>query len=292
MKDLKDKVGVVTGGASGIGFGIAGALADAGAHVVIADIRGEKAAQAAGELAKRGVRTSSVACDVSDRSAVERLADHAWSEFGHVDLIFNNAGIMSGVGPLIDAKEEDFRWHLEVNVLGVWHGCAVFGKRFQEQGTPAHIVNTGSEHSLYAAHPFGGCYTASKHAILALSDVLRLELPDFIQVSILCPGLVSTELVRSGEIRPDRFGGPEQIDEAVAEGSALNLGMRPEDIGKRAIKGVLRGDFYIVTHPHNRPYIEDRYNEIRNAFETQAPPFEGDEQYDMRKVIEKMLEGL
>jgi NAD(P)-dependent dehydrogenase (short-subunit alcohol dehydrogenase family) len=289
MKDLKGKVSVVTGGASGIGLGIARALARAGTHVLIADIQKDKAAQAAAEVAKLGVRTSAFACDVSNRSAVEKLADQAWSEFGHVDLIFNNAGVMSEIGPLIDASEENFRWLLEVNVLGVWLGCAVFGKRFQEQGTPAHIINTGSEHSLYPSHPFGGFYTATKHAILALSDVLRLELPDFIQVSILCPGLVSTELARSGGLRPERFGGPAPLDPAMAGEDVTQLGMSADDIGERAIEGVRRGDFYIVTHPHNRPYIEDRYREILTAFEIQAPHYEGDEVYDVRKIMVQMM---
>ena len=102
MKDLKDKVAVVTGGASGIGLGIAKALANAGTNIVVANIQENKAVQAATELTRLGVHTSAFTCDVTDRSTVERLADHAWAEFGHVDIIVNNAGVMSEAYRVID----------------------------------------------------------------------------------------------------------------------------------------------------------------------------------------------
>ena len=132
MKDLKDKVAVVTGCASGIGLGIAKALANAGTHIVVADIQEDKAEAAAAEIAKLGVKTSTFKCDVTDRSSVEKLAEHAWAEFGHVDIIVNNAGVMTEGCPLVDEKEADFRWLLDVNLIGEWNGCAVFGKRFIE----------------------------------------------------------------------------------------------------------------------------------------------------------------
>ena len=161
MKELKNKVAVITGGSSGIGFGIARALAKAETHLVINDIKEDNATQAAEALQEYGIRTSSFACDVSVHSEVEELAKFAWSEFGHVDMIFNNAGVTCGVGPLIEGKVEDFRWLLDVNLIGEWNGCSVFGKRFIEQGTPAHIVNTASENSFYPAAPLQGFYVAT-----------------------------------------------------------------------------------------------------------------------------------
>lgn len=104
-------------------------------------------------------------------------------------MIFNDAGVSSEPTKLIDGKEADFRWLLDVNVMGTWNGCSVFGKRFREQGTPSHIINTASENSFYPVASMSGFYVATKHAILALSDVLRMEVPDFIKVSILCCGL-------------------------------------------------------------------------------------------------------
>ena len=289
MENLKDKAAVVTGGSSGIGLGIAKALAGEGVNIIIADIVPEKAEKAANELKDYGVRTSAFECDVSSYAEVQKLADFAWKEFGHVDLIFNNAGVSSGIGTVIDGKEEDFRWLLEVNLIGEWNGCSVFGKRFIEQGTPAHIVNTASENSFYPAAPLQGFYVATKHAVLGLSDTLRMELPDYIGVSVLCCGLVNTKLHRSSEYKPTRLGGPSEPENAEAGKMVMQLGMDPDDIGKLTIEAVKRGDFYIVTHPHNREYIVERYEEIIGAFDKQAPHFEGDGMHDVRKIMEQFM---
>jgi NAD(P)-dependent dehydrogenase (short-subunit alcohol dehydrogenase family) len=290
MENLVDKVAVVTGAAGGLGLAIARSLAKAGTHVMVADIQEEKAKEAAAEIENMGVRAAFAACDVSDRGSVEKLADQAWATFGNVDLIFNNAGVMSAIGPLIEGKEEDFRWIWEVNVLGVWNGCSVFGKRFIEQGRPAHIVNTGSEHSIAPAHPMAGFYTVTKHAILALSDILRMELPELVQVSILCPGLIATDLNQAGKHRPDRFGGPTSIaPEGASNANLADLGMGADIVADLAVEGVRRGDFYIVTHPHDRHYVVARYSELLTAFDKQAPGFEGDYKYDMRKIMADLM---
>jgi NAD(P)-dependent dehydrogenase (short-subunit alcohol dehydrogenase family) len=276
---LKDKVAVITGGASGIGFAIAKHLAQAGAHVMIADIEADKAAAAAAQLAGIGVRTTSRRCDVTNRTSVEELAEQAWQEFGRVDVIVNNAGVIGRMGPAIDAREEDVRWVTEVNYFGVWYGCSAFGRRFIQQGTPARLVITGSENSLSGVHPMAAAYTASKHALLGLAEVLRMELPDFIRVQILCPGMVQTQLGGAARNRPERFGGP------VVSERAPSPGMSADEVGERTVKGIERGDFYIVTHAHDIELIERRYNELRLAFEQQAPRYPGDDQYDVMKLM-------
>ncbi|MGE0387731.1 MAG: SDR family NAD(P)-dependent oxidoreductase [Gammaproteobacteria bacterium] len=280
MKDFNGKGVVVTGAASGIGLGIARAFADAGARVMIADIDADGARAAAGQLQSRGAQAIAAGCDVADRAAVEALADRAWSELGRVDVIVNNAGTIARPGRLIDASPDDFRWLLDVNLIGVWNGCSVFGRRFVDQGSPAHIVNTGSEHSLIPAHPGAGFYTATKHGVLAISDILRLELPEFIGVSILCPGIVRTNLGAGPARRPERYGGP-----VAGAGGAIDIGLDPDDVGRRVLAAVERGDFYIVTHSHVRQYVEQRYREILDAFDRQAPHAPGDEAYDMRRVM-------
>src|SRR6202044_488703 len=209
MEQLAGQVAVVTGAGSGIGRGIAAALAAAGAHVMVADIDAAAARETAAQLADAGVEAVATECDVPDREAVEALADKAWAHFGHVDITVNNAGVFPPIRRAISIEERDARWVLEVNLMGAWYGCSAFGRRFTEQGTSAHILNTGSENSLGVAHAGAAFYTASKHALLGLSDVLRRELPDFIGVSILCPGMVATNLGSSARHRPDRFGGPE-----------------------------------------------------------------------------------
>ncbi|MWA07028.1 SDR family NAD(P)-dependent oxidoreductase [Actinomadura sp. LD22] len=283
MRDLKGKVAVVTGAAEGIGAGIARALAAHGAHVVIADINAQGAEALADELAAADVRTLGLHCDVSDRTAVEALADQAFDAFGHVDIVVNNAGVLPPIKRVVDIDERDARWVLEVNVLGVLHGCSVFGRRFVEQGSPAHILNTGSENSLGLPHTGAGMYTASKHAVLGLSDVLRNELPDHIGVSVLCPGMVATRLAGNVRNRPERFGGA-----ITPARDGAQHGMDPDEVGRRAVEGIRRGDFYIVTHPPVIELAKERWLEISAAFAAQAPRFEGDESLDTRAQIRRL----
>lgn len=285
---IRGKKAVVTGGGSGIGRAISLALAERGCDVVVADVDREAASAVAREVAEKGVRGVAARCDVTNLESVEALAEHAWSELGGVDLLFNNAGVIGGT-VLLDSEAPDLRWILEVNLVGVWHGCSVFGKRFRDQGTPAWIVNTGSEHSLGCAHPGVGFYTASKHAVLGLSDVLRREVPENIGVSVLCPGMVRTEIWNAGRNRPDRFGGQAASD-PIAQ-TLLAQGMAAEEIGRRAVEGVEAEEFLIVTHSHARRYAQERWEAISSAFDRQAPYREEDERYDVNKAVERMLSG-
>lgn len=284
MEDLADKVAVVTGAGSGIGRGIARALADAGVAVAVADIEQGGAEAVAAELVGADVDAIAVRCDVADREDVEALADAAWAHFGHVDVMVNNAGVIGTTRRCIEADERDARWICDVNVFGTWHGCSVFGKRFVEQGTPAHILNTGSENSLGVPHTGAAFYTASKHAVLGLTDVLRHELPDFIGVSILCPGMVQTRLSSAARNRPDQYGGPIESD------ARIEMGMDADEVGRRAVEGIRAGAFYIVTHPPVRELVEERAAEILAAFDTQAPRYAGDEVLDTRATIQRMRE--
>ncbi len=268
MDDFKDKVAVITGGASGIGLGIGRALAAQGAHIVVADLEIGPAEAAAAELVGSGVRSLAVHCDVSDRASVESLADRAWTEFGRVDVLCNNAGV-GAASPVADATQDEVEWLFSVNVFGVWNGCSVFVPRFREQGGPAHILNTGSEHSLGIPFAGMGIYTATKHAVLALSDVLRRELePAGIVVSILCPGAVRTEIWNAGRNRPERFGGPEQAPEEHRQ--FLASGMDPDEVGRLAVAAIGRGDFFVLSHPDVRAIAEARCREMLAAFDAQA----------------------
>ncbi len=282
MDNFNGKVAVITGGASGIGFAIAQALVAEGARVAVADIHGaEEAAASLGDAA-RGYR-----CDVTQRGDIEALAEAAWTDFGRVDLLFNNAGVMPGVAPLTAASENDLRWVYEVNVFGAWNVCKVFVERFTAQGTPAHIVNTGSENSLCALGPMMAVYNSSKHAVLGFTDILRHELPDFIGISLLCPGVVKTNLASSVESRPEGFGGPEKN-----QLGDMTTGMEPAELARRCLDGVRRGDFFIVTHYATRYMAEERCNEVMQAFDEQTEEYDGWQEWDSRSMIMRALGAL
>ena len=263
--DIAGKVAVVTGGASGIGRGIARALAARGADVVVADVDAVRAGDVAAELARAGVRSIAVPCDVTDRASVEALADRAWSAFGRVDVLCNNAGVGT-LAQVVETPVRDAEWIFAVNVWGVIHGCQVFVPRFLAAGRPAHVLNTGSEHSVGIPVPGMGVYTASKHAVLALSDVLRRELePNGVGVSLLCPGVVRTEIWNAGRNRHDRFGGRQESPAEFA--SLLDTGMDPDDVGRIAVAGIEAGEFFIMSHREVRAVAEARCRDVMAAFD-------------------------
>ncbi len=269
MEELKDRVAVVTGAASGIGRGIARAFAAKGCHVVAADVDVAGAEQLATELAAGGVQSLAVRCDVTDRAALDGLAERAWTHFGRVDVLCNNAGVGS-MSLVSEASPTDVQWIFSVNVFGVLHGCAAFVPRFRAAGRPAHILNTGSEHSLGVPFPGMGIYTASKHAVLGLSDVMRRELAAFdIGVSVLCPAVVRTEIWNAGRTRGERFGGPVQSPEQFRQ--FMEAGMDPDEVGRIAVAGVERNDFLILTHPEVRALAEERSQTVLGAFDKYFP---------------------
>lgn len=278
------KAAVVTGGASGIGFGIAQALLEKGCRVMIADIEEAKVLAAAEMLNKLGGDVRTQVCNVADYASVTQLADAAWEAFGEINLVFNNAGVGTS-GNIIDTDPKEVDWVLDVNLKGVWNGCSVFGKRFVAQEGNSVICNTASEHALGVPHLGQGIYTASKHALLGMSDVMRGELPEHVSVSVVCPGLVKTELHIASRNGPS--GMPPEDVAAIGE-QVLARGMDPLDIGHLTVAGVERGDFLIMTHPHARAFAEKRWQDIEEGF-AKAPEVENAEQYDVTSVIQSVL---
>ena len=191
-----NKIAVVTGAGSGIGRSIARLLARCGAKVHCADINGEAAATVAGELDNAEAHT----LDVTDAEAVRALADKIYAKDGRVDLLFNNAGI-GHAALMADTQLEDWRSVLEVNVMGVVNGIHAFLPRMVQQSTAAHIVNTASGAGLIP-HPKMAAYCASKHAVVGLSTSLSAELHDSnVRVTILCPGVINTAIVKNTKMR-------------------------------------------------------------------------------------------
>lgn len=268
---------VVTGAASGIGRAIAHELSARGARVIISDV---SEAGLAETLAGLGAGCSSFICDVSDHAQVEALAAHATGTLGGCDLLFANAGvIVAGRYTRMTPAEAD--WILGVNVRGAWSTTAVFARLMEQQPEGGRICFTGSEHSLGFQHANAALYTASKHAVLGLAEVLRAEMPEKISVSIFCPGLVGTAL--GGGPRPAGLPVPERNLDMSARIQAR--GMPAEEAARDAIDGTLRGDFYVVTHSHTILAAERRLAEMQGAFAAQAPWSRNADRYDVNQVL-------
>ena len=263
MKDLKDKVVVITGGATGIGFSFAKAFGKEGAKLILAGRREDRLKEAVSALEEQGTEATYKTCDTSDAQQVEALADFAWGWKGHVDVIMNNAGIILPSTPVIDTPFSDVEKIFSINYFGVWYGSAIFGKRMIEQGTPAAIYNLGSENSLFHGVPYGAAYVSTKHAVLALTESLREEMPEFVEVGLICPGFVESEMI------PD-------------EGKAM--AMPSDQYVDIAMKQIKEGTFFNVSHAYNIERIQARYEEITEAYNTYAPRYEGDAQYDIRTL--------
>ena len=267
--EVSGKGAVVTGAGSGIGAGIAAALVEAGASIIVADIELDKAEAVAAELNRGGGKAFAFKCDVRHYSEVEALADFAWDKLGHVEILCNNAGV-APIGAAVAATEHDARWIFDVNVFGVWNGMRIFSERFLKSGAPAWIVNTGSHHSIGAPSKNIALYVSTKHAVLGLSEGFRTELGDKVGMSVLCPGIINTELWNSARNRPQEFGGSNIADPAQGE-IVRELGFPPRKVGELVVRAIEAGDFWIWTHPQDIDLIEKRYQESVESIQRQWP---------------------
>jgi NAD(P)-dependent dehydrogenase (short-subunit alcohol dehydrogenase family) len=245
MKDVDGKVAVVTGAASGIGEAMARRFAAAGMKVVLADVDEARLASVASSIPG----ALAVPTDVARAADVTRLADEAERAFGAVHVVCNNAGIGGAGGPLWTISEEDLRRTIDVNLWSVWHGIRVFVPRMLARGGEGHIVNTASMAGL-TAPPMMGAYAATKHAVVAMSEVLAKDLQlagAALRVSVLCPGWVRTRIA-DGALGP--------IQKLVADGIA------PAAVADRVLEAIREERFYILTHPELVPAIAERMKDL------------------------------
>lgn len=275
MQDLEGKVAFITGGASGIGLAMARSFAAAGMKVVIADIQTDALEKAAAGLKGSNADVLAIELDVTDRDAMARAADEAEAAFGNVHVLCNNAGV-AAFGPLIDATYEDWDWVIGVNLHGVINGIQTFLPRIKGHGEGGHVVNTASIAGHVAMSGLG-IYTATKYAVVGISETLVQELePDGIGVSVLCPGFVDTNIYDSQRNRPkalqnpdsdpgqDFLGGSEQVEQVE---QVRQSAMDPALVGEKVLEAVRNNEFYILTHPDFRPLVEGRMQNILEGFE-------------------------
>lgn len=270
MKDFKDKVVVITGAGTGIGFALARQFGQEGAKLVICGRRQNKVDEAVNQLLAAGFEVAGTACDVAKLEDVEKLADFAWSTYGKADVLVNNAGINGTMAPIFDISARNMQDHFSVNIYGTVNGVNVFGKRFIEQGTPCAIYNMGSENSHFDGHkniPFASDYVTGKHAILGYTDSLRNEAPDFMGVGLICPGLVNSEFGDNG----------------------INFGMDTDKFAELAMRQIKDEKFFIVSHAYNIARIDERRAEVKEAYDTYAPRYENDIEFDVSTIVPPIL---
>ena len=259
MQNLPGKTAFVTGGASGIGLGIAKALLGAGMNVVIADIREDHLTAATAELGA-AERVLALKLDVTDRAAYARAADAAEARFRTIHVLCNNAGV-GVVGPTELATFADWDWVLGVNLGGTVNGIVILLPRILRHGEGGHIVNTASMSGL-VPHPGATLYGTSKGAVVHMIECMRGELePHGIICSAFCPGAVQSNIAEAGKTRPAALAdtGYAETDKRRQQGgNFFHLYRTKEEVGQRVLRGILNDELYIMTHSEFRQGIEDR----------------------------------
>jgi NAD(P)-dependent dehydrogenase (short-subunit alcohol dehydrogenase family) len=273
MKDFAGKVAVITGGAGGIGFAMARAFGQRGMKVAIADVEGETCTKAVEALRREGIEGIGCACDVSDRESLAAAAARIIATFGKVHVLCNNAGV-SRAGPIETVASSDWDWVIGVNLKGLVHGLQLFLPHMKAHGEEGHIINTASINGVAGA-PLAGPYSATKFALVGMSEVLAAELQETpIGVSVLCPSWVKTRMLDNGRNRPVRFGGPIKLDadEANVERNtryarALESGLDPAHVAELVIGAIEARRLFVFTHADTRAAVERRHELMLQGFD-------------------------
>jgi len=273
LRELRGKTAFVTGGASGIGLELAKLFLAEGANVVIADIERPALERALDVLKSDGARIRGALCDTAKRDSVEKAAQEAFAAFGAVHLVCNNAGVGGGAGGVEEFSDRQWDWVMSVNVMGVVHGVAVFLPHMRAHGQGGHFVNTASMAGMLG-QPHGAPYSASKAAVVSISETLYYELRGSnIGVSVLCPGFAKTRIASSQRNQPaDLAATSKALSEAAAAQAersiqAVASGIDPGEVAARTLQGIKHDDLYIFTHPAMRALIDKRMARIAAAYD-------------------------
>lgn len=275
MKNLEGQVAFVTGAASGIGLAIARALSQAGVKVMLCDIEQAALDTALADLRQTNADVDGVIADVSLKDELKKAAEATIERFGKVHILVNNAGV--GGGDSYDNwTQTGWDWTMDVNVMGVVYGIEIFGPLIESHKEGGQIVNTASVAGLMSSS--GAPYFVSKYGVVALSEGLRVELePRNIGVSVLCPGIIKTQILDSGRNLPDRYGSaktnllwaPEDQDESEANQfrERIQAGIDPNYVGELVREGIEKNWDYILTDLEFEPVIEARFANIKAAYD-------------------------
>ena len=269
MKDLNHKVAVITGAAEGIGKAIAVAAAAQGMKLVLADISASKLDATVQEFKANGTEVIGVVTDVASEAAIMHLAEQAFTTFGNVHLLVNNAGV-AFTKAAWETTAQDWEWIMGVNLYGVTHALRAFIPRMLANGEEGHIVNTASMAGMISA-PALAAYNVSKFGVVTLSEGLYHDLTlrqSKLGVSVLCPSWVNTRIIESERNRDaSQRTDVDKLERISAKASAnimkaVQNGLTPEEVAKQVIDAVQTNQFYILTHADSHAAINVRAQDI------------------------------
>ncbi|MDC3326065.1 SDR family NAD(P)-dependent oxidoreductase, partial [Gammaproteobacteria bacterium] len=272
---FEGRTAVISGGAEGIGLSIAKALGEQKMNIVLADIDEKNLLKSSAELESLGIPVLGALLDVADEMQWKSVADKAIEKFGKVHIVVNNAGVGGDSGPIENQETEGWQWVLGVNLMGVVYGAKVMTPLIKDHGEGGWILNISSMAGMGGV-PYSGAYTASKAAVVALSESWAAELQDkSIGVSVLCPAFVQTRIYDSERNRPNKYKSEnyqienessfsKQTKQMVKDGIDVSI------VGKRVVEAINHGELYIFTHPNYRQVNQERFNGIDEAFARSA----------------------
>ena len=268
----------MTGGASGIGLALGRAFAEAGMNVMLADVERSALDSAVNSLHHYGPKVRGIGCDVADPGSVDAAAKAAFEAFGHVHVVCNNAGVAAG-GGIDNISLDNWRWVIDVNLMGVLHGIRSFLPHIRAHGEGGHIVNTASMAGMNGGLGFSP-YTATKFAVVAMSEGLSIQLkPHGIGVSVLCPSYVRTRIGESGRNRQLRYGETPRLDPSIPSGQMvaeiarrIEAGLDPSDVAARVLSAISEDALYVFTHPNMREEVDQRFAAIQAAMDEVTAP--------------------
>ncbi|MEJ0043607.1 MAG: SDR family NAD(P)-dependent oxidoreductase [Rhizomicrobium sp.] len=283
MKDFKDQIAFVTGGASGAGFGQATVFGRAGAKVVIADVRAAAVEKALADLRKDGITAHGIVLDITDRAAYAKAADEVGAVFGGPPtLLFNTAGVNS-FGPVENSTYDDFDWLIGVNLGGVINGMVTFVPRMIKAGKPAHIVTVSSLGGLQGS-ALAAPYSAAKAAVINLMEGYRMSLEKYgIGVSVLCPANIKSNIAEAVRIRPAKFGKSGYVEDEASIASLHSIyihGMEPVELAGHVKRGIEANQLYIIPYPEAKEGLKKHFDAILDS----VLPMEADPEGAKKRV--------
>lgn len=276
MQDIAGKIAFITGGASGMGLGMAHAFGGAGMKLMLADLRADRLEEAQAALQGKGIEVATLLVDVADRSAMAQAAEATLARFGKVHVAVANAGV-GIVGRVRDASYDDWDWSNSVNLGGVINTIQSFLPIIRRQAEGGHLIANSSMAGLTPV-PHGGVYSVQKSAVVAIMESLFAELRgEAIGASVVCPGMTRTNIGETVKLRPERYadhgirmsippGGP-----PTGSVNPMDAAMDPMEVGERTLKGMLADDLYILTHNEFADEIAKQFDPILAAMPLPPP---------------------